>query len=110
MGTRSAATILDLLMAIGLLPSTLWLAVVLLQIFTVGARGFDLTILMIAGVSGVVAYLIACIVSGGSAIWTLRRAKVAAAHVSQLTKTLSLITASVMVAPWIFFVLRQVGR
>ena len=63
---------------IGLLPFALWLAVVLLQIFTFGASGFDLTILAIAGVSGVVAYVIACLIAGGSAIWIFWRIQISA--------------------------------
>ncbi len=110
MATRSIAIDPDVLSFIGLVPMALWVALMLVQALTVGTRGFDLTILMLVGISGVFAYLIACFVAGGSALWALRRAKTEAVPPTRLTKTLSTITACIMVAPWAFVALQGVAR
>ncbi len=106
MATRSVLTVPDVFMAIGLLPFAFWLALILLQVRTSGAWFVDLTTLGIAVVSGFVAYVIACLMAGGSDIWSHLRGKATDVHPSRLTKTLSIITATVVVAPWIFFALR----
>lgn len=100
MATRSIATGPDVLMFIGLVPMALWVALMLVQVLTVGSRSFDLTMLMLGGISGVFAYLIVCFVAGGSALWAIRRAKTEVVPPTRLTKILSTTTACVMVAPW----------
>ncbi len=110
MATRSIATCPDVLMFIGLVPMALWVALMLIQALTAGVRSFDLTILMLAGISGVFAYLIACSVAGGSALWAFRRAKTAAVPTTRLTKTLSTISACVIAAPWAFVAVRVITR
>jgi hypothetical protein len=89
------------LMAIGMLPLALWVAMLLSSLDALRNGEFGLPELMFAGVAGMGAYLFTLVVSGASATWAavlLRRAPSPPAR--RFAKSMIAATAAVLLVPW----------
>jgi hypothetical protein len=101
----------NVLMAIGMLPLALWIAMLVSSLDLLRNGEFGLPELMFAGVAGMGAYLFTLVVSGASATWAallLRRGPSIRAR--RVAKSLIAVTAAVLLVPWAVVLVLVVAR
>jgi hypothetical protein len=101
----------NVLMAIGMLPLALWIAMLVSSLDLLRNGEFGLPELMFAGVAGMGAYLFTLVVSGASATWAallLRRGPSIRAR--RIAKSLIAVTAAVLLVPWAVVLVLVVAR
>jgi hypothetical protein len=101
----------NVLMAIGMLPLALWIAMLVSSLDLLRNGEFGLPELMFAGVAGMGAYLFTLVVSGASATWAallLRRGPSIRAR--RFAKSLIAVTAAVLLVPWAVVLVLVVAR
>ena len=111
MSPTARISIANVVMAIGMLPLALWIAMLVSSLDLLRNGEFGLPELMFAGVAGMGAYLFTLAVSGASATWAavlLRRAPSIPAR--RFAKALIAITGAVLLLPWIVVLVLVVAR
>ena len=111
MNPTARITVANVVMAIGMLPLALWIAMLVNSLDLLREGEFGLPELMFAGVAGMGAYLFTLVVSGAAATWAavlLRRGPSLAAR--RIAKTLIAATAAVLLVPWAVVLVLVVAR
>ncbi len=101
MRVRANSIVADFLMGFALLLAVVWVA---LGTYQLRSYGFDLTTGAIYLLMGLAAYFIV-LLAGGFTLFTVLRARGAGARVSTRTACLSALTAVVVAAPWVRWLL-----
>lgn len=104
-------TLANVIMAAGMVPLGLWIAMLVNSLDLLREGEFGLPELMFAGVAGMGAYLFTLVVSGAAATWAavlLRRGPSAAAR--RFAKALIALTAAVLLVPWAVVLVLVVAR
>jgi hypothetical protein len=109
--TTARISFANVIMAIGMLPLALWIAMLASSLDLLRSGEFGLPELMFAGVAGMGAYLFTLVISGASATWAallLRRGPSVSAR--RLAKALIAVTAAVLLLPWAVVLLLVIAR
>ena len=111
MNPTARITVANVVVAIGMVPLALWIAMLVNSLDLLREGEFGLPELMFAGVAGMGAYLFTLVVSGAAATWAallLRRGPSPAAR--RIAKTLIAVTAAVLLVPWAVVLVLVVAR
>jgi hypothetical protein len=111
-GVKSSTklTVASSLMAVGMLPMLLWLAMLVAAIDHLRTGEFGLPELMFAGVAGMTAYLVTLVVAGAGAIWAAVQLRGASRGGRLVAKSLIAITAVILLMPWALVLTLVVAR
>ena len=111
MSATGRIAVANVLMAIGMLPLALWIAMLVNSLDLLRNGEFGLPELMFTGVAGMGAYLFTLVVSGAAATWAallLRRGPSVPAR--RFAKSLIAATAAVLLLPWAVVLTLVVAR
>ena len=90
------------MMTLGLAPVLLWMAYAALMVLNASRYpgSLDLTGLAILGVSGLLVYVIACVVSGSAALMAIRASRQSGRPLGRVATVLTIATVVVILTPW----------
>jgi hypothetical protein len=93
----------NVLMTLGLIPLALWFVFLANAVYYASRRNFGLSDLMITGMFGLVAYVIALLVAGGGALWADRTMNRQPRARHTFTRALVRTTGVSLLMPWVMY-------
>jgi hypothetical protein len=88
-------------MLLGAVPIAFWILIV---VFGISFRGFDLTLIGVMLTLGLATYLILLFVTGGSIAWSLRHSRRNHELPSAITSAMIRVSVMLLVLPWLLWV------